>query len=161
MEKLEQKIDHYEKLLTDYLIKINNQSLNEEQHMLVKNLFYTVSDFERVSDHCENLSELAAEKTNRKIIFSKEAESEMREMLNAVRSSLEHAVKARETSDMSEVRAVVHSEENVDSLEEELRERHIERLSAQTCKPENGVIFLDALSNLERILTMHITLQVT
>ncbi len=151
VEKLEQKIDHYEKLLTDYLIKINNQSLNEEQHMLVKNLFYTVSDFERVSDHCENLSELAAEKANRKIIFSKEAESEMREMLNAVRSSLEHAVKARETSDMSEVRAVVHSEENVDSLEEELRERHIERLSAQTCNPENGVIFLDALSNLERI----------
>lgn len=151
VEKLEQKIDHYEKLLTDYLIKINNQSLNEEQHMLVKNLFYTVSDFERVSDHCENLSELAEEKANRKIIFSKEAESEMREMLNAVRSSLEHAVKARETSDMSEVRAVVHSEENVDSLEEELRERHIERLSAQTCKPENGVIFLDALSNLERI----------
>ncbi|MBE5985988.1 MAG: Na/Pi cotransporter family protein, partial [Paenibacillaceae bacterium] len=148
---LEQKIDHYEKLLTDYLIKINNQSLNEEQHMLVKNLFYTVSDFERVSDHCENLSELAAEKANRKIIFSKEAESEMREMLNAVRSSLEHAVKARETSDMSEVRAVVQSEENVDSLEEELRERHIERLSAQACKPENGVIFLDALSNLERI----------
>ena len=149
--KLEQKIDHYEKLLTDYLIKINNQSLNEEQHMLVKNLFYTVSDFERVSDHCENLSELAAEKANRKIIFSKEAESEMREMLKAVRSSLEHAVKARETSDMSEVRAVVQSEENVDSLEEELRERHIERLSAQACKPENGVIFLDALSNLERI----------
>jgi phosphate:Na+ symporter len=151
VEKLEQKIDHYEKLLTDYLIKINNQSLNEEQHILVKNLFYTVSDFERVSDHCENLSELAAEKANRKIIFSKEAESEMREMLKAVRSSLEHAVKARETSDMSEVRAVVQSEENVDSLEEELRERHIERLSAQTCKPENGVIFLDALSNLERI----------
>lgn len=151
VEKLEQKIDHYEKLLTDYLIKINNQSLNEEQHMLVKNLFYTVSDFERVSDHCENLSELATEKANRKIIFSQEAESEMREMLNAVRSSLEHAVKARETSDMSEVRAVVQSEENVDSLEEELRERHIERLSAQTCKPENGIIFLDALSNLERI----------
>ncbi len=52
---------------------------------------------------------------------------------------------------MSEVRAVIQSEERVDSLEEELRERHIERLSAQTCKPENGIIFLDALSNLERI----------
>nr|WP_314463221.1 Na/Pi cotransporter family protein [uncultured Clostridium sp.] len=151
VEKLEQKIDHYEKLLTDYLIKINNQSLNEEQHILVKNLFYTVSDFERISDHCENLSELATEKANRNIIFSKEAESEMKEMLKAVRASLEHAVKARETSDMSEVRSVVQCEENVDSLEEELRERHIERLSDQSCKPENGVVFLDALSNLERI----------
>ena len=151
VETLEEKIDHYEKLLTDYLIKINNQSLNEEQHILVKNLFYTISDFERVSDHCENLSELASEKAERNIIFSKEAESEMKEMLKAVRCSLEHAIKARQTSEMSEVRAVVQWEENVDSLEEELRERHIERLSAKTCQPENGVIFLDALSNLERI----------
>ncbi|MGC6174880.1 Na/Pi cotransporter family protein [Lacrimispora sp. 38-1] len=151
VEKLEQKIDNYEKLLTDYLIKINNQSLNEEQHILVKNLFYTISDFERISDHCENLSELATEKANRNIIFSQEAESEMKEMLKAVRASLEHAIKARETSDMSEVRSVVQCEENVDSLEEELRERHIERLSTQSCKPENGVVFLDALSNLERI----------
>lgn len=151
VEKLEQEIDHYEKILTDYLIKINNQSLNEEQHLLVKNLFYTVSDFERISDHCENLSELAAEKADRNIIFSTQAVDEMKEMLKAVRSSLEHAIKARVSSDMSEVRAVVKSEEDVDNLEEELRERHIDRLSAQTCKPENGVIFLDALSNLERI----------
>jgi len=151
VEKMEQKINDYEKILTDYLIKLNNQSLNEEQHLLVKNLFYTISDFERVSDHCENLSELAIEKSNRNIIFSKDAENEIKEMINEVRSSLEHAIKARETGDMTEVRAVIQSEERVDSLEEELRERHIERLSAQTCKPENGVIFLDALSNLERI----------
>lgn len=151
VEKLEKKINHYEKVLTSYLVKINNQSLNEEQHLLVKNLFYTVSNFERVSDHCENLSELAVEKADRNIEFSADAEAEMKEMLNAVRNSLEHAIKARETSDMSEVRAVVKWEEEVDSLEEELRERHIERLSSRKCMPENGVVFLDALSNLERI----------
>ncbi|WP_124068287.1 Na/Pi cotransporter family protein [Clostridium sp. E02] len=151
VEQMEQKIDEYEKILTEYLIKINNQSLNEEQHISVKNLFYTISDFERVSDHCENLSELAAEKAERKIVFSEEAKNEMKEMFHAVRKSLESSIKARETTDMSLVRAVVQSEENVDSLEEDLRERHIERLSNQTCKPENGVIFLDALSNLERI----------
>lgn len=151
VEKLEQQIDDYEKLLTDYLVKINNQSLNEEQHLLVKNLFYTISDFERVSDHCENLSELASEKAERNIVFSEEAKEEMRKMLQAVRASLEHAIKARKTSDMSEVRAVVQSEEQVDNLEEDLRERHIDRLSDRTCKPENGVVFLDALSNLERI----------
>lgn len=151
VEKLEQKIDDYEKLLTNYMVKLNNQSLNEEQHLLVKNLFYTISDFERVSDHCENLSELASEKAERNIVFSDEAKGEMEEMFQAVRASLDHAIKARKSSDMSEVRAVVQSEEQVDNLEEDLRERHIDRLSNQTCKPENGVIFLEALSNLERI----------
>ena len=39
----------------------------------------------------------------------------------------------------------------VDNMEEELREQHIERLSKQLCKPTNGVVFLDIISNLERI----------
>jgi len=151
VKKMEQMIDDYEKILTDYLIKISNQSLNEEQHLLVKNLFYTISDFERISDHCENLSELALEKSRRNIIFSEEADRELQEMFHSVRSSLEHSIMARASSDMSEVRAVVRSEEIVDNLEEEFRERHITRLASQSCKPENGVIYLDTLNNLERI----------
>ncbi|HIX15358.1 MAG TPA: Na/Pi cotransporter family protein [Candidatus Hungatella pullicola] len=151
VEEMEAEINHYNKLLTDYLVKINNQSLNEEQHLLVKNLFYTISDIERISDHCENLAELAVEKADKKIEFSGKGAEEMREMLGEVRNSLEHAIKARATSSMTEVRAVVQSEERVDTMEEELRERHIERLSNRTCTPENGVIFLDAISNLERI----------
>lgn len=39
----------------------------------------------------------------------------------------------------------------VDNLEEELREKHIERLSRQLCNPTSGVAFLDIISNLERI----------
>jgi phosphate:Na+ symporter len=151
VNKMEQMMDDYEKILTDYLIKISNQSLNEEQHLLVKNLFYTISDFERISDHCENLSELALEKSRRNIIFSEEADRELKEMFHSVRSSLEHSIKARASCDMSEVRAVVRIEELVDNLEEEFRERHITRLASQSCKPENGVIYLDTLNNLERI----------
>jgi phosphate:Na+ symporter len=151
VNKMEQMMDDYEKILTDYLIKISNQSMNEEQHLLVKNLFYTISDFERISDHCENLSELALEKSRRNIIFSEEADRELKEMFHSVRSSLEHSIKARASCDMSEVRAVVRSEELVDNLEEEFRERHIARLASQSCKPENGVIYLDTLNNLERI----------
>ena len=42
-------------------------------------------------------------------------------------------------------------EDDVDNQEEELREKHIERLSAGRCEPSAGVVFLDILSNLERI----------
>lgn len=151
VKELEDKINRYEKLLTTYLIKINNQSLSEEQHLLVKNLFYTISDLERISDHCENLSELALEKVDRNVEFSKEAAAEMQEMLKETRASLEHALKARADFDMSQVRATARCEERVDLLEEELRERHIERLSSYKCRPTDGIVFLDALSNLERI----------
>ena len=42
-------------------------------------------------------------------------------------------------------------EEQVDYVEGELREKHIERLAANLCAPRSGVVFLDILSNLERI----------
>ena len=52
---------------------------------------------------------------------------------------------------MDEVRKVSQLEDEVDNLEEELREKHIERLSSGKCKASTGVIFLDIISNLERI----------
>ena len=50
-----------EKLITEYLVKISNLSLNEDQHMVVNDLFYSVSDIERVGDHVENATPIAQE----------------------------------------------------------------------------------------------------
>lgn len=149
--KNEEIIDHMESMLMDYLVKIDNLSLNERQHLLVKNLFYTISDIERIGDHCQNLAELAAEKIQKQVIFSEEGKKEMEEMLDAAVSSVSHALNSRKSHDMAQVRMVVQSEEQVDNLEEDLRERHIQRLSKKECRTENGIIFLDALSNLERV----------
>lgn len=147
----ERIIDKMEKLLTEYLVKINNLSLNDEQHLMVKNLFYTVGDLERIGDHCENLAELACQKIDGDIQFSDNALSEMEEITNLALSSAYHAVQARDTGEKIEVRAVIKHEEQMDNLEEDLRERHITRLSENLCRTESGVIFLDAISNLERI----------
>ncbi len=149
--KNEKTINHMETMLTGYLVQINNLSLNEQQHLLVKDLFYTISDIERIGDHSQNLAELAREKIQNQIVFSKEARKEMEEMLHAVTASVEYAINSRTFHDMAWVRQVVQSEELVDNLEEDFRERHLERLSGNFCSPENGVIYLDALSNLERV----------
>ena len=55
----EHKVDLYEKYLTEYLIKVNNLSITEEQHLLINDLFHAIIDIERVSDHAENMSDLA------------------------------------------------------------------------------------------------------
>lgn len=151
VKSMEQTINHLEKILTEYLIKINNLSLNEEQHLKVKDLFYAISDFERMGDHCENLAELTEKKIELEIWFSEEAKTEMQRMAQMTGKAVEYAIKSMETKEMSDVRLVIQYEEEVDNLEEELRERHIVRLSNNKCKTENGVIFLDAISNLERI----------
>lgn len=149
--KTEQTINTMEKLITGYLVQISNLSLNEEQHNIINNLFYSVSDIERVGDHTENIAELVDTKAGTPIRFSEEAVQEMREIMELVAKSFHFSIKAREEESVEAATKVGKYEDMVDSMEEELREKHIERLSRQLCNPENGVIFLDIISNLERI----------
>lgn len=149
--KVEKTIDHMEKMLTEYLIKIDNLSLTEKQKQVVNDLFYSVSDIERVGDHAENLAESAQYLVDHKLSFSGTGVDDLKEISNSVFRSFGHAIEARQTGNMEAVRKVSQYEDQVDNMEEELREKHIERLSKGECVPSAGVVFLDIISNLERI----------
>lgn len=149
--EIEHKVDLYEKYLTDFLIKVNNLSITQEQHLLVKNLFHAIIDIERVSDHAENIAGLAKYKIEHQIIFSEKGTQELNQLWDKVVHCFEEAVKARGTGSRQAIQNVLRIEDEVDDLEEELRNKHIERLSAGLCIPSNGVVFLDILSNLERM----------
>ena len=149
--KNEKDIDRMEELLTGYLIKVNNLSLTERQKLLVNNLFYSITDIERVGDHCENLAEQAEYMAQHGISFSETGSCDLSAISEKAVKSFTHAVAARQTGDMDDVRKVSQYEDDVDMLEEELRDKHIERLSRGECQPSSGVVFLDIISNLERI----------
>lgn len=147
----EETIDRMDKLLTEYLIKLNNLSLNDEQHLMVKNMYYTISNLERIGDHSENLAELAQRRMETHCSFSERGLEELQRISDAAVKAVENAIEAREEKEMLKVRQTARWEEEVDNLEEELRESHMERLSNNECSLESGVLFLDAIANYERI----------
>ncbi len=149
--EIEKIIDAHQKIITEYLIKINNLSLTEKQHFIVNDLFNTITNIERVGDHAENLADLALEKINNNIIFTEDAYRELKEVCTTAVDSFDYAIRARETNDPECIKEVEKLEAVVDEMKDELRQRHIDRLSQGQCNPENGVIFIDALINLERI----------
>ena len=149
--KTEKTINNMEKMLTEYLIKISNLSLTEEQNKVVNNLFYTISDIERIGDHAENLADLATYVVDHKLNFSDTGKEDLGSISDNVLKSFSYAIEARQNANMDAVRKVSQYEDIVDNLEEELREKHIERLAAGACVASAGVVFLDILSNLERV----------
>lgn len=149
--KQEEVIDEMARLISDYLVQISNLSLSEQQQKLVNHLFYTVGDIERVGDHAENLAELAKFKVENNIEFSGKASEELGGVMEFVTNSLVYAIKARSEASVDFADKSVEYEDLVDYVESELREKHIERLAKNLCKPTSGVVYLDVLSNLERI----------
>lgn len=149
--RMEETIDNMERMLTEYLIKVENLSLNEQQKKLVTNLFYSVSDIERVGDHAENMAEQVEYMAEHNLEFSELGLHDLETIGDSVLKSFRYAIDARQTGNMDSVRKVSQYEDDVDTQEEELREKHIERLSSGECVPSAGIVFLDILSNLERI----------
>lgn len=149
--KIEKTINNMEKILTEYLIKVDNLSLTEKQKQVVNNLFYSVSDIERIGDHAENLAELADYMVSHHLSFSERGMEDLRSISRVVVKSYQYAIEARQHGNMDAVRKVRQYEDEVDNMEEEMREEHIERLSSGKCVPSAGVVFLDIITNLERV----------
>lgn len=147
----EKDINEMEAILTAFLVRVDNLSLTGEQHQVIKNLFYTVSDLERVGDHAENIAELADNMRKTGLEFSKKGKKDLALIAEETLLALESALRARQEASTSDAMQEVDYERHVDQLEDELREKHIQRLSKGKCVPESGVIFLDLISNLERI----------
>lgn len=147
----EDMLDKMTDVISEYLVKISALSLTEEQHTVITNLFYTVSNFERMGDHSENLAELCKYMIDNDIYFSEPAYKELEGIMEIVTNSFVYSIRARRDLSMESAKRAKDYEDLVDSIEDELRKKHMKRLANELCKPTSGVVFLDILSNLERI----------
>ncbi|WP_177180716.1 Na/Pi cotransporter family protein [[Clostridium] polysaccharolyticum] len=147
----EDTIDKMTDVISDYLVKISALPLTEEQHTSITNLFYTVSNFERMGDHAENLAELCNYMIENNIQFSEPAYKELEGIMEIVTNSFIYSIRARRDLSKESADRARQYEDLVDSIEDELRNKHMKRLANELCKPTSGVVFLDILSNLERI----------
>ncbi len=147
----EEVINQLNRDITHYLVKLSNSNLSEKDELRTTNLYHTVSDIERIGDHSENLVELAQYRLEHNLSFSNIAIDELKGMIEKINSMISDVITSLETDNIDLARTIYEKEEEIDEMEENYRAEHIHRLNKRLCQPSSGVIFLDILSNLERI----------
>ncbi|MCT8137006.1 Na/Pi cotransporter family protein [Anaerobacillus sp. CMMVII] len=147
----EDAINNLDKKITDYLIQVSSHSLSNQDTKLHHTLMNTIRDFERIGDHMENIMELVEYQITNKVKFSESAIADLEEMFELTLSTLKQAIKALDLEDIDEARAVLEKEEKIDKMERELRKKHILRLNENRCTGQAGIVFVDIVSNFERI----------
>lgn len=148
---LEGMIDRYEDKLGAYLFNITSKDLNEAQSKEVSEYLRVLSDFERISDHARNIGEAIEEIKEKKIMFSGQADSDLKVLEHAVNDIAKLTIKAFIENDMETALMVDPLEEVIDDLCDEIKYRHIDRVSRQVCSLENGFVFNDMITDYERI----------
>ena len=147
----EKKINAMNRELSEYLSKANTLPVNDHQRLVVADLFNTLTDLERSGDHAENVAKEVQLLMTRQLTLSETGKKDLRDMTDAVQEAFRCAVKAREERSVTSARKVSACEDLVDSLRDEQKERHMDRLSRGECKPEAGLVFIEIIDNLERI----------
>lgn len=157
-EELIKKVYENEKLInlleheiTIFLVKLSNTDIAEEQKNIVLSMFHVVNDIERIGDHCKNLADLTNEKVQKKLVFSDKGMQELRHLYEYTMDALRTSVNSFKDNDIAKAESMLVIEENIDRLEKEYREDHIKRLNKGYCSAREGAIFLDMISNFERI----------
>lgn len=151
VQKEEELVDRYEDKLGTYLVQITRLELTKQQNIMVGKYLHSITDFERMSDHALNIAECAQEMHDKKLNFSKSATHELSVLRSAVSEIVALAVKAFVEDDLSVAYRIEPLEEKIDSLCDEMKLHHINRISDGTCTLQLGFVFNDLLTNLERM----------
>ena len=147
----EQIINNLEECITNYLVKLSKCELSDKEKNIVAATFHVVNDIERIGDHAENLADLTIQKINKKLSYSEEAISEITNMYKATLKALDISIESYSDRDKEKAKKINSVESEIDKMHKKYRDLHIKRLHEGTCSAYAGAIFLDLLSNLERI----------
>lgn len=149
--QMEEHVDHYEDVLGTYLVKLNNCDLTQQDSRLLSVLLHCMSDFERISDHALNLMESAKRMHSKELEFSKRAMEEMLVFIEAVHDIVDATIRAFSSEDLEAAKHIEPFEQVIDSLNIEVRQRHIKRLRKGKCTIELGILLEDIITDFERV----------
>lgn len=114
-------------------------------------LMDSVRDIERVGDHFENIIELVDYKISNKVLITEQAQQDLNDMFDLTLITLKQAIGALGEMDREEALSVIQKEEQIDQMERAYRKKHIIRMNEGMCSGPAGIVFVDIVSNLERI----------
>ena len=122
----------------------------ESEDRQVDMLLQTIPGFERIGDYGTNLMELAENLQKDGGGFSEMAKQELRLICGAVNEIIEITVNAFTNNDNVAAKAIEPLEEIIDDMVMILRDKHTKRLKSGACSVSSGLVFMDALTYLER-----------
>ncbi|KAJ49904.1 sodium-dependent phosphate transport protein [Clostridium tetanomorphum DSM 665] len=147
----EDLIDLLEEEITKFLVKLSNTEISKQQVDIVTSMFHVVKDIERIGDHSKNIADLSTEKISKRLIFSEDAMKELKDIFNYTLDALNRSILSFERNDVRMAKSVYEIEARIDELEETLRDNDIKRLNSSACEARVSAIYLDIISNFERV----------
>ena len=137
--------------ISDYLVQVSASGASLSDEKLVSALHGDVGDVARIAELAENLTKYTRRTVNDNLVFSEgivEKIGEMHELLHEEYALVKRVALEKEYDLLSKVD---ETEDAIDGMRRDLVAEHITRLAQGKCRPENNTVFINLVSNLERV----------
>src|SRR5699024_10888380 len=126
-------------------------TITDKESAKYTSIMEAVRDMELIGDHLENIIELIDYKISNKVVITEQANEDLDHMFELTIATVKQAVDALEEMDREKALEVIQKEDEIDKLERINRTRHIIRMNEGLRNGSSGIVFVDIISNLERI----------
>lgn len=149
----EEIINYLNHHITSYLVKLNALDITDSDSDYIARVFHAINDIERVGDHAINLAEAAQHNIGEGLKFSDPAREELNQLCGSVVTLLERSMAAFDNQSLSdnEAKELSNLEEHIDDLTLECQDSHIFRLNRKECNTEAGMLYLNTITDFERV----------
>lgn len=146
-----EQIADLSKSISDYLVKVSAAGPSLEDEKKISALHNNVGDIVRISELADNLTKYTRKTINENLTFSPVVGTKLSEMyalLQEQYSLVKRIVLMKEYNIMNESD---ETEDRVDNMRRSLIADHIDRMQRGECNAENNPVFINLVSNLERV----------
>ena len=146
-----EKIADLSKSISDYLVKVSAAGPSLDDEKKISALHNNVGDIVRISELADNLTKYTRKTINENLTFSPVVGTKLSEMyalLQEQYSLVKRIVLMKEYNIMNESD---ETEDRVDNMRRSLIADHIDRMQRGECNAENNPVFINLVSNLERV----------
>ncbi len=147
----EETLDFLNSEISKYLVEINRNGLGESDARSVDRMHHVIVDYERIGDHANNIAGYIEHMRASKMTFSEAAMDELAPLFLKVLNIVEDAHTCMLSPKAHPLSNIEEREQEVDDLVDLYENNHIKRLTDGLCSAEIGMLYVEALTDLERI----------
>lgn len=148
--KLIERANEMSQNIVNYLIRLSAQSkLSEEKD--ISDIHSNIGDIMRIAEIADNLTKYTRRSIDQNLIFSDSVKAELRKMVEKIEELFTLTKKIIVERDKALLPQIDSTEDEIDAFRKRLIDSHIERLNTGECRPESSSVFINLVSNLERL----------
>jgi len=150
-KRIENYLDDMQLEITSYLTRVYESDISESQAKEISSLMRMTNNIERIGDSVENIAQLAESIIENNLSFTSHAIADLKTISEQTIVFLDFVTRGIHHPVENFMKQADEMENSIDLMREEMRQGHVSRLRSGDCSIDPGLVFIDLLSNFEKI----------